>query len=290
LDFKQELSYKTETVNRWLSTLAPKGAGRQGDIFEAVNYSVNAGGKRMRPVLALAVCEMLGGTEHNVMPFACALEYIHTYSLIHDDLPCMDDDDMRRGMPTCHIKHGEALALLAGDALLNYAFEIMSGADASAELIVEVVKIISNASGMNGMIGGQVIDIKGTGSYDELVELYKMKTGALIAAAAKIGVLSSGKKDDNILNAVREYAENLGIAFQIKDDLLDVEGDEAVIGKRTGHDAKTGKKTFVYFLGISGAHEALSDYTRNAKKAIEIFGERARFLSEFADYLLSRCN
>lgn len=290
MDFKQELLQKTETVNRWLSTLAPKGGGSHGEIFEAVNYSVNAGGKRMRPVLALAVCEMLGGGERDVMPFACALEYIHTYSLIHDDLPCMDDDDMRRGMPTCHKKYGEATALLAGDALLNYAFEIMSGADAPAELIVEAVKVISFASGMNGMIGGQVMDIKGAASYDGLVELYRMKTGALISAAARIGVLSSGRKDDKILNAVANYAENLGIAFQIKDDLLDVEGDEADIGKRTGHDAQIGKKTFVDFLGISGAHAALADYTQNAKKALEGFGDGAGFLLGFADYLLDRHN
>jgi geranylgeranyl diphosphate synthase type II len=288
LDFKRQLEDKTQTVNKWLEQLAPRGSGIYSEIFDAANYSVNAGGKRIRPVLSLAVCELLGGSEQAVMPFACALEYIHTYSLIHDDLPCMDNDELRRGMPTCHVKHGEAMALLAGDALLTYAFEIISHAKVDGEVIAEAVRIISHSCGANGMIGGQVIDIKGTKSYEEQVELARMKTGALISAAAEIGVLASGNRDDNLKSAIMSYAQNLGIAFQIKDDLLDVEGIEAVIGKKTGHDAETGKRTFVTYLGIDGAREKLQDYTAHAVASIDVFGEKGFFLRNMAEYLLSR--
>lgn len=290
MDFTEELKRKTETVNKWIFKLAPKTEpkGYHSRIFDAANYSLSAGGKRIRPILSLTVCEMLGGEEKVVMPFACAIEYIHTYSLIHDDLPCMDNDDMRRGKPTCHVRYDEPLALLAGDGLLNYAFEIISNSGAPSELIVQAMGIISKSSGMNGMIGGQVLDMKGADSYDELIELYRMKTGAIITAAAKIGVLSSGVNDAKIYNAITSYTDNVGIAFQIKDDILDLEGDEKLLGKRVGHDEATGKKTFVNSLGIDGAKLALEEYTANAKSALSIFGDKAEFLLEMADYLLLR--
>lgn len=290
MNFTKELKQKTDIANKWLYKLAPAELNNcyHSKIFEVANYSINAGGKRIRPVLSLSVCEMLGGKEEDVMPFACAIEYIHTYSLIHDDLPCMDDDDMRRGQPTCHVQYGEALALLAGDSLLNHAFEIIANADTSAEIKVEAMKLISHASGIDGMIGGQVVDMIGANSYDELITLYKMKTGAIITAAAKVGVLSSGKQSEEIYNAISSYTDNLGIAFQIKDDLLDVEGDEKTLGKRVGHDKATGKKTFVNSLGIDGAKIALEEYTNNAKQSVEMFGDKSRFLISLADYLILR--
>ncbi len=284
----EELQRKTTVVNRWITDLAPVGGGYHGSIFEAVNYSVKAGGKRIRPVLSLAVCEMLGGSEEDVMPFACAIEFIHTYSLIHDDLPCMDDDDLRRGLPTSHKKFGEALALLAGDALLNHAFEVMSNAHVPSGIAVEMIKTVSHAGGIWGMIGGQVIDMKGADTYEELVTLYRMKTGALITAAGQIGVIAAKSKDESVFSAVSAYTDNLGIAFQIRDDLLDVLGDEQLLGKRVGHDEATGKRTFVSSLGIDGARMALEEYTQNAKKSLSVFGERAAFLSALADYLLQR--
>ncbi len=228
MHFTDELRKKTKIVNKWITDLSPIGGGYHSIIYEAVNYSIKAGGKRIRPILSLSVCEMLGGKAEAVMPFACAIEFMHTYSLIHDDLPCMDNDDLRRGMPTSHKKFGEALALLAGDALLNHAFETIANASAPAEVIMEALKIISNSGGICGMIGGQVVDMKGADTYDELVTLYKMKTGAIITAAGRIGVLASGVNDDETISAVSAYTDNLGIAFQIKDDLLDVDRKRGV--------------------------------------------------------------
>ncbi|MCK9478514.1 MAG: polyprenyl synthetase family protein [Firmicutes bacterium] len=288
MNFKQALSEKTDIVNSYLTLLAPKNADER--LLCAINYSLNAGGKRIRPILALSVCQMLGGDEKSVMHFACALEYIHTYSLMHDDLPCMDDDDLRRGVPACHIKFGEAMALLAGDALLNHAFEVISHAPVPAAMIVDALKVISTAGGVGGMIGGQARDLKGATALDDLISLHGLKTGAIISAAAKVGVIASGKKDETIQSAIASYAESLGIAFQIKDDILDVVGNEQEIGKRTGHDASSGKKTFVHFAGLKGAHDALEKYTKRAKSSLQMFGEKGNFLYSFADYLLGRDN
>ncbi len=290
MNFYRELSRKTDAVNLYLKEFAPKQTGSNKKLVEAVNYSVNAGGKRIRPILSLAVCEMLGGCEKDVMPFACALEYIHTYSLIHDDLPCMDNDDLRRGVPTCHTVHGEAIALLAGDALLNYAFEIISNSCAADKTIAEAVRVISKASGLYGMIGGQADDLKGADNIEDLISCYSKKTGGLICAAAEIGALLSGNKDEKIQKEIENYAKNLGIAFQIKDDLLDIEGEERHTGKRVGHDKLTGKKTFIYFLGKEDAAAELEKYTDSAKKSLQTFGARADFLSDLAEYLCGRRN
>ena len=286
MDFSDELKAKTETADRWVKRLAPSGDNEHSEIYEAANYCINAGGKRLRPVLALAVCEMLGGAEQDVMPLACAIEYIHTYSLIHDDLPCMDDDKLRRGLPTCHIKYGEALALLAGDALLNHAFETIAQSELPAETIVRALGIVAAASGANGMIGGQVIDIRGAKSHSELLTLYKKKTGALIKAAALVGAIAAGDTDN--YSAVEQFAECLGIAFQIMDDILDVEGDAAVLGKNTNHDSEIGRVTFVTLFGIEGAKRELEIYTKKAKSALAPFGEKAGFLLELSEILTRR--
>jgi len=199
----------------------------------------------------------------------------------------MDNDDLRRGMPTNHIKYGEAMALLAGDTLLNYAFENIANAKAEPKLIVEMLKIISSASGANGMIGGQVVDIQGAKTYEELITMHKMKTGELISVSAKVGAIASGA-DSPQFEKITAYAENLGLAFQIRDDLLDVEGDEEALGKPIGSDEVSGKCTFVNFLGIDGAKLALNEYTTRAKQSLEIFGDKAEFLLDLADYLLKR--
>lgn len=288
MTFTEEFKQKTQIADAWVKRLAPWGDDIHKEIFEAANYSINAGGKRIRPVIALAVCEMLGGREEDVMPFACAVEYIHTYSLIHDDLPCMDNDDLRRGVPTCHVKYGEALALLAGDMLLNYAFETVANANASGETIARALKILAALSGANGMIGGQVIDIRGAKSEEELLVLHKKKTGALIVAAAKLGALASGRADDGDFLAVESFAENLGLAFQIKDDILDVEGDAATLGKNINRDSETGKVTFVTLFGIDGAKAALEEYTQKAKAALCRFGDKGDFLAQLAQSLARR--
>jgi len=289
MTFTKELAQKIEYANKWLEILSPKGEGYHSHIFDCANYSIKAGGKRIRPILALAVCEMLGGNIEQVIHFACAIEFIHTYSLIHDDLPSMDNDDLRRGMPTNHIKYGEAMALLAGDTLLNYAFETIANAKAEPKLIVDVLRAISSASGVNGMIGGQVVDINGAKTYDELITMHKMKTGELISVSAKVGAITSGA-DSLQFEQITSYAENLGMAFQIRDDLLDVEGDEVSLGKPIGSDEKSGRCTFVNFLGIDGTKDALNEYTKKAKDSLDIFGDKAEFLLNLADYLLKRDN
>lgn len=288
MTFTEELKLKTQIADTWVKKLAPSGDDIHKEVFEAANYSINAGGKRIRPVIALAVCEMLGGREEDVMPFACAVEYIHTYSLIHDDLPCMDNDDLRRGVPTCHVKYGEALALLAGDTLLNHAFETIANANAPGETIAKALKILSALSGANGMIGGQVIDIRGAKSHEELLILHKKKTGALIVAAAKLGALASGRPNDEDFLAAEGFAKNLGLAFQIKDDILDIEGDVATLGKNINRDSETGKVTFVTLFGIDGAKAALDEYTGKAKAALYRFGDRGNFLSQLAESLALR--
>ncbi len=289
MDFKTRFAQILETVNKWTDELSPKGDGLHKIIFEASNYSIQAGGKRIRPIIAYGVCEMLDGDEESVKNYACAVEFIHTYSLIHDDLPCMDDDDLRRGLPTNHKKFGEAIALLAGDSLLTYAFECASASNNPPKTTVKAINAISKAAGINGMIGGQVIDIEGAKTYDELKTVHKMKTGALIRLSAYLGAIAAGCDDAN-LKHIDEFADNLGIAFQIKDDILDVESTVAELGKPTGSDDKRGLTTYVTLFGIDGAKEKLEHHTKLAKDALSVFGKKAEFLLELSDMLLSRKN
>ena len=239
----------------------------QNELFKAMGYSLHAGGKRLRPLLVLEFARMCGN-DANAMPFACAIEMIHTYSLIHDDLPCMDDDQMRRGKPTNHMVYGEALALLAGDALLNKAFEITSDAalnikDASS---VRAMSILSRSSGGYGMIGGQVIDMEGEKrslSLEEITTLQALKTGAIIRSSACMGCVLGGGDEEKIKAADR-YAQALGLAFQIQDDILNVEGDPDIIGKDVGNDERSGKSTFVRLLGIEKCKEKVKELTEQA--------------------------
>ncbi len=289
MDFTPRFNEKLNTVNNWIDQLSPKGEGLHKIIYDASNYSVQAGGKRIRPILAYAVCEMLGGNADNIKHYACAVEFIHTYSLIHDDLPCMDNDDLRRGMPTNHKKFGEAIALLAGDSLLTYAFECASMSENDAKTTVNALNSIARAAGIAGMIGGQVIDISGAKNYEELKTVHKMKTGALIRLSAHLGAIAAGCTTDEA-DFIDKFADNLGIAFQIKDDILDVESTTEELGKPIGSDDKRDLTTYVTLFGIEGAKKKLDEHTKIAKEALLPFGEKADFLLQFADMLLQRKN
>ena len=265
---------------------------RQRIIYDSVAYSLNAGGKRLRPVIMLLVAELLGVDEQEVLPFACAIEMIHTYSLIHDDLPCMDNDDMRRGKPTNHKVYGEAIAVLAGDALLNMACEVVTGAiyKTDAGTVLKAISALYKASGIMGMIGGQIIDIESEGkNIDEetLKTLHLLKTGALIRASGEIPCIMAGC-DEAEKTAVISFLNNLGIAFQIRDDLLDVYGDSASLGKNTGSDEANNKVTYVTLYGREEAERLVMEYTNAAKSSMGIFGEKAYKLCRLADYLTER--
>lgn len=284
MEFAKQLEYYRNKINDNMHALMD---GETGHIYDAMRYSLYEGGKRIRPVLTLAVCDAFGGDDKAALCFGCALEMIHTYSLIHDDLPCMDNDDLRRGKPTNHKVFGEAMATLAGDALLNRACETALGGGFGAEITVEALKIIFSASGADGMIGGQVIDMESEGKTidgETLLTLHRKKTGALINAAVSLGALCAGK-DKNILS---DYSAALGLAFQIRDDILDVEGSAEKFGKPINSDEKNGKNTFVTLYTPSGAKKRLEEETQRAKAAADKLGESGEFLSALADYLLKR--
>ena len=262
-------------------------------IYEAMRYSVFAGGKRLRPILMWETALMCGGTWEDVRSFACALEMVHTYSLIHDDLPAMDNDDLRRGMPTSHIKFGEDIAILAGDALLTKAFEVISLTNNSDPTkMMRAFNIFAEAAGTEGMVGGQVIDLASEGkdiSLDELRHMHLLKTGALIRAACVIGAIMAGANETEV-KAVDDFAKNLGIAFQIRDDILDVIGTESELGKPIGSDAEEKKNTYVKLCGIEKSKELVIEYSEKARAALDIFGEGAGFLKDLSDYLSGRNN
>ena len=227
-------------------------------LLDAERYSLFAGGKRIRPVLTLEFCRMFGGDDEAALPFACAVEMIHTYSLIHDDLPCMDNDDMRRGKPTNHKVFGESTALLAGDALLTGAFEVAaSNTAAGAENAAKAVAYLASCAGRYGMVGGQIMDLEGENrkmTLDELIKLHSLKTGALISASAVLGALAANVSfSDPCMQDVITYAENIGLAFQIVDDILDQTGDAATLGKNVGVDAERKKNTFLSFFSVEEA-------------------------------------
>lgn len=299
MDFKNQYQIYLDKVNEEIEKIYSVPDLPQKSVFEAMEYGVAGGGKRIRPVLAMAVCDMLGGNLNDAARVGCAIESIHSYSLIHDDLPCMDDDDLRRGKPSCHKAYGEDIALLAGDGLLNSAFEILSDADAyesmGAKEILSVIKEISTASGALGMIGGQVIDLESEErddvSLEELCGLHRRKTGALIRVSAVCGCLCAGISDqkNKDFQKIIEFSEKIGLAFQIKDDILDVIGQEELLGKPIGSDAEQNKNTFVTLMGLEGATEELNRLTKEAKQAVSGF-DKNEFLLEFADYLLNRNN
>ncbi len=290
MDFLAEFEAKINLANQFLQKCFVKKENHQMSVYDAMEYSLFSGGKRIRPVLCMACAEMFGSVE-DAMPFACAIEMIHTYSLIHDDLPCMDDDDLRRGKPTNHIVFGEAMAVLAGDALLNLAFEtVLQHSKAAPQLVLEGLKIMAESSGTEGMIGGQVIDLESEGKLTDSVTLMAMhvhKTGALMMAAAKTGALMGGGSKEDVLN-MEKFARYLGVSFQIKDDILDVESSAEILGKPIGSDKNNEKTTFVTLYGIEQSRKMLEDYTQRAIDTLAEYGERATFLKELALFLLQR--
>jgi len=294
LDFLSELGKRTIIVNEALERLLPPVETYPRIIHEAVRYSLFAGGKRLRPVLALASAEILGGSQRDILPAACALELIHTYSLIHDDLPAMDNDDLRRGMPTCHKKYGEAMAILAGDALLTMAFELITLCPVTDVItpasLITVITEISRASGTAGLVGGQVVDIMSTSSkVDEetLDYIHRCKTGAMYRASVRTGAILSGAGQRDLDN-LTGYAEHLGMAFQIADDILDIVGDEKNIGKPVKSDIKNDKATYPAMYGIEEAGRMARDQMEKALSSIDGYGEKADFLRELVKFVVNR--
>lgn len=297
-EFKTKYDCLLIKVNNALSTIIVEKEGPANTIYKAMNYSLMAGGKRLRPVLMLAVCEMLEGDVEDIMPYACGLEMIHTYSLVHDDLPAMDNDDYRRGKLTNHKVFGYATAILAGDALLNYSFEYMLAAildksrvkNYSLESGIKAIAYIARAAGVNGMIGGQIADIESEGkkiTYEELEYIHNHKTGALIRASVMIPAILA-QLDDDRKKALENYSSNIGLAFQVKDDILDSEGEFGLLGKSVGKDMNSAKSTFVSFHGIDNSRRILKTLVENATESLEIFGEKASFLKELAAYIAER--
>ena len=259
-------------------------------VSEAMKYSVRNGGKRIRPMLTLEFCKACGAEPENALPLACAVEMIHTYSLIHDDLPCMDDDDYRRGKPSCHIAFGEANALLAGDALLTLAFETAVKADIAAENVVRAVKELSYSAGILGMVGGQVLDLQNENkalTLSELEQIHNLKTGELIRVACVLGCVAAGADEEKI-KAAEAYAKGIGLTFQFVDDILDVTSDAETLGKPIGSDAENQKTTYVSLLGIEKSKEVAAELTRKAKAALAGYDENTEALSLLADNLLIR--
>lgn len=274
-----------------LDILLHEGGQLYDGVLQAARYSLLDGGKRIRPVILLEFYKLCGGTDDCAYNFAAALEMIHTYSLIHDDLPCMDDDDMRRGKPACHIKFDEATALLAGDTLLTESFGVAAKTlGLPNDRIVRALSILSSAAGVAGMIGGQVIDLaneNGQPSAETLLETYRLKTGALLRCAAAIGATLAGV-DESLVAEAEAYGENLGLAFQMIDDILDAEGDAQLLGKPVGSDEKNGKQTLVTLYGLERCREMAAEYTKKALDALKCFSGDTTVLEQLTDYLLTR--
>lgn len=279
--------YKNIAENRMEELLNIKGSS--ADVIKAMKYSVDAGGKRIRPVLTLSICEALGGNIQEATDYACAIEFIHTYSLIHDDLPAMDNDDLRRGKPTNHKVFGEGMAVLAGDGLLNFAYEVMLNSakkHGCKRKFVEAASIIAEASGIFGMVGGQSIDIgSGIEDGDILLEMYSKKTGALINAACMSGCVIAERED--LAEIIGDFSRNLGLAFQIKDDILDIVGNVEKLGKTIGSDANNSKGTYVALFGLEESKTAAEKYSLKAFEIAESLDKKG-FLSELTHNLLIR--
>lgn len=287
-DFERRYAADLELIEGYLDACF-RDMSPRAELYDAMTYSLMAGGKRIRPVLTLEVCRLFGGEAETALPLACGVEMIHTYSLIHDDLPCMDDDDLRRGKPTNHKVYGEATALLAGDGLLTAAFETIASSALPAQRIVEAVRCLARAAGGEGMVGGQALDLAGEGqalTEEELMEIHRAKTGALLVAAAELGCIAAGA-DQAGRAAVNAYAASLGLAFQIRDDMLDVEGNAEEFGKPIGSDAANGKQTFASLRGLEECRREVDRLTEEALGALRQFPDGA-FLEELARRLAKR--
>ena len=295
MNFKAEMNERVEQIEQILDQYLPPKEGLQKTVLTAMNTTVKAGGKRLRPMLINETYKMFGGEGDIVKPFMAAIEMIHTYSLIHDDLPALDNDDYRRGQKTCHIVYGEDMAILAGDALLNYAYEVATKefdlADQDEMMnVVEAVKILARKPGIYGMIGGQVADVELEGtplSMEQILFIHKNKTSALIEACMMIGAVLAGASKEDVM-AMEECGEYIGLAFQIQDDILDLTGDEEEIGKPVGSDEKNHKTTYVTLKGLK---QSAKDVEEISKKAIEILARYDvgdRYLTNLTRFLIHR--
>ena len=283
---------KLAAVNTLLSRLLSQSEGEEHSrVLEAMEYSASAGGKRIRPLLVLEFCSLCGGRWEDALPFAAAIEMVHTYSLIHDDLPCMDDDDTRRGRPSCHKAFGEATAMLAGDLLLTEAFEVVASADLSTTARVRAAKALSHGAGAYGMVYGQELDLYyevHNPTEEQLRLVHRNKTGALINAAVQMGVAAADGSEEDA-NALEQYAYDLGLVFQIVDDVLDVTAAEETLGKPVGSDAENGKTTFVTLYGVEACQKLAQDMTERAcQRLTGRYAQRAEFLCRMAQRLVER--
>lgn len=289
LEFEEILKNDIKMVEKAVIDFLPVCEYGQDEVVEAMKYSLSNGGKRLRPVFCMEFANCLGLQKEKALPFACAIEYIHTYSLIHDDLPCMDDDDYRRGKPSCHKKFGETTALLAGDALLTHAFKIATDSELSSEKIVKAVNLLSKLSGVEGMIGGQVLDLKyekDNPNLRQLLSVHKLKTSALIELSCLLGCVAAGANEEQ-MKAASKFANDLGVAFQIKDDILDVIGDAEKLGKPIGSDASNDKTTYVSLVGLDKAQEDVEELTKSAISMLSNF-ENIDFLKTLSNKLVYR--
>lgn len=292
MSFKEELRTKTEEIEKLLTTYLPQETGFQKTVLEAVNYSVLAGGKRLRPLLMKETYQMFGGEGKVVEPFMAAMEMIHTYSLVHDDLPAMDNDEYRRGKKTTHAVYGEAMGILAGDALLNLAFETAAGAfdiETSART-AKALQILSKKAGIYGMIGGQVVDVESEGqplSREKLDFIYRLKTSALIEAAMMVGAVLAGASDEEVA-AIERVANDVGLAFQIQDDILDVTSTLEVLGKPIHSDDKNNKTTYVTLEGLDKAKKDVEEISERALSTMASLEHKNAFLEELIRMLITR--
>lgn len=294
--FMEELQQKVEHINNVLEKFLPVEEGQQRIIFEAMNYSVRAGGKRLRPILMEETYHMFGGSSAVIEPFMAAIEMIHTYSLVHDDLPAMDNDEYRRGKKTTHAVYGEAMGILAGDALLNLAYETAAKAfdmEVADARVARAFTVLAKKAGVYGMVGGQVVDVESEKSDDcpitreKLDFIYRLKTGALIESSMMIGAILAGASSDEI-SRVEQIAAKLGLAFQIQDDVLDVTSSLEVLGKPVGSDEKNNKATYVTFEGLDKAVSDVERISKEAEKLLDDLGYDDAFLKELFEYLIHR--
>lgn len=294
--FMEELQQKVEHINNVLEKFLPAEEGQQRIIFEAMNYSVRAGGKRLRPILMEETYHMFGGSSAVIEPFMAAIEMIHTYSLVHDDLPAMDNDEYRRGKKTTHAVYGEAMGILAGDALLNLAYETAAksfGMEVADARVARAFAVLAKKAGVYGMVGGQVVDVESEKSDDcpitreKLDFIYRLKTGALIESSMMIGAILAGASSDEI-SRVEQIAAKLGLAFQIQDDVLDVTSTLEVLGKPVGSDEKNNKATYVTFEGLDKAVSDVERISKEAEEQLDDLGYDDAFLKELFEYLIHR--
>lgn len=292
-EVKETLSSYVQMTEEALEKYLPEINCLQQNVIKAARHSLTAGGKRIRPALVMEFCRVCGGEPETALPVACAIEMMHTFSLIHDDLPCMDNDDMRRGKPSCHKAFGEATALLAGDALAILPAQIIASAalkgTLSSEAALKIIELLGERAGIFGMIGGQVIDLENEGKQPEtgvILEMYRMKTGALLEFCCRAGCLAAGAGAEKQLSA-GSYGQRLGLAFQIIDDILDITADEKLLGKPVGSDAESGKYTYVSAVGVDRARAEAERLTKEAERFLSDFSDNA-FLTGLTELLLKR--